>query len=110
LFMVPTVAHCGGGYASSSFDFTLALVNWVEQRQAPQQIEATHTIGGATLTRPIYPPYPLVPKYEGSGPTDKASSFEPVVSPHANDDIHWIGDYLYNQSVWGPGQQTVSER
>jgi hypothetical protein len=107
LFMVPTVAHCGGGYASSTFDFTLALVNWVEQGQAPRQIEATDTIGGATLTRPIYP-YPLVPKYKGSGPTDKASSFEPVVSPHANDDIHWIGDYLYNQSVWGPGQQPVS--
>jgi hypothetical protein len=51
-----------------------------------------------------------VPKYEGGGPTDKASSFEPVVSPHANDDIHWIGDYLYSQSVWGTGQQTVSER
>jgi hypothetical protein len=44
-------------------------------------------------------PYPLVPKYNGSGSTADASSFHPVVSPHAHDYSQWIGNYLFYQPV-----------
>jgi hypothetical protein len=98
LFLFPTVAHCGGGYADSSFDLVLPLVQWVEQGTAPSQVVATDTINGSTLTRPVYP-YPQVPMYNGTGPTDEASSFHAVVSPHANEYSDWIGNYLYTQPV-----------
>ena len=98
MFLFPTVAHCGGGYAASSFDLVYPMVQWVEGASAPSQIIATDTVGSTTLTRPVYP-YPLVPRYNGTGPTNDASSFHPVVSPHARDYSPWIGNYLFYQPV-----------
>ncbi|HLH67429.1 MAG TPA: tannase/feruloyl esterase family alpha/beta hydrolase [Solirubrobacteraceae bacterium] len=110
MFLFPTVAHCGGGYANSSFDVLLPLVRWVEDGIAPSQIIATDTIGGQTVTRPVYP-YPEVPMYNGSGPTDEASSFHPIVSPHADEYSPWIGNYLFYQPIGvGPGQQENARR
>jgi hypothetical protein len=96
LFMFPTVAHCGGGYANSSFDLVLPMVNWVEQGSAPSEVTATDTTGGTTLTRPVYP-YPEVPMYDGSGPTTLASSFHPVPSPEAGAYTPWVGNGLFYQ-------------
>ena len=103
LFLFPTVAHCGGGYADSSFDLVLPLVDWVEQGIAPSSVTATDSLNGTTLTRPVYP-YPEVPMYNGSGPVDDASSFHPVVSPHATEYTNWVGNYLFTQ----PESTTVS--
>jgi len=101
LFLLPTVAHCGGGYANSSFDLVLPLVKWVEDGSAPSQITATDTINNQQVTRPVYP-YPLVPKYNGSGPASQASSFHPVVSPNAHTYYNWIGNYLFYRPISGP--------
>jgi Tannase and feruloyl esterase len=98
LFLFPTVAHCGGGYANSSFDLVLPMVQWVEGGASPSQITATDTIAGNTVTRPVYP-YPQVPEYNGTGPTNAASSFHPVVSQHANDYSQWIGNDLFYQPI-----------
>lgn len=98
MFLFPTVAHCGGGYANSSFDLVLPAVQWVEQGIAPTDVTATDTIGTTTLTRPVYP-YPLIPKYNGSGSPNDAASFHSVVSPDANAYTKWIGDYLFKQPV-----------
>jgi feruloyl esterase len=103
LFLFPTVAHCGGGYADSSFDLVLPLVDWVEQGTAPSSVTATDSLNSTTLTRPVYP-YPEVPMYNGTGPVDDASSFHPVVSPHANEYTNWVGNYLFTQ----PLSKTVS--
>jgi feruloyl esterase len=92
------VAHCGGGYAASSFDLVYPMVQWVENGGAPSQITATDIVGSNTLTRPVYP-YPLVPQYNGTGSTSDASSFHPVVSPHARDYSPWIGNGLFYQPV-----------
>ena len=101
MFLFPTVAHCGGGYAASSFDLVYPMVQWVENRTAPSQITATDTVNSATVTRPVYP-YPEVPKYNGNTePTNEASSFHPVVSTHANDYSNWIGNDLFYQPVGG---------
>jgi hypothetical protein len=102
MFLFPTVAHCGGGYANSTLDLVYPIVQWVEGAGAPAEVDATDTISATTLTRPVYP-YPLVPQYNGSGPVAQASSFHAVVSPHAHDYSDWIGDYLFHQPVGGSG-------
>lgn len=102
MFLFPTVAHCGGGYANSSFDLVYPMVQWVENGSAPSQITATDTIGSNTVTRPVSP-HPLVPKYNGSGSTADAANFHPVVSPHASDYSNWIGNYLFYQPIGGSG-------
>ena len=103
MFLFPTVAHCGGGYAGSSFDLVYPMVQWVENGTAPSQIIATDTVNSTTVTRPVYP-YPEVPMYKGTGSPNDASNFEPVVSKHANDYSNWIGNDLFYQPVGGGGQ------
>jgi hypothetical protein len=100
LFMVPNMAHCGGGPATSSFaaNTLQAITSWVETGRPPQRIVATNTDTVAPFpnnglfdpqvsqnfpaggTRPLCP-YPLQSRYKGSGATDDANSFA-CVSPH----------------------------
>jgi feruloyl esterase len=104
LFMFPTVYHCGGGYASSSFDVVLPMVEWVEQGDAPSQIVATDSLGTApnttTVTRPVYP-YPDVPVYNGnSAPINVATSFHAERAKpfqQGKDYTDWLGNYLLYQ-------------
>lgn len=98
LFLFPTAYHCGGGYADSSYDLVLPIVQWVEQGIAPSEVTATDTISSTTLTRPVYP-YPDIPMYNGTGSPDDASSFHPVASPDAKQYNNWIGNYLFYQPV-----------
>jgi feruloyl esterase len=75
LFMVPGMAHCGGGTGTSTFDMVSALEAWVEGGKAPDQIPASRVRNGATdRTRPLCP-YPQVAKYSGTGSTDDARNF-----------------------------------
>ena len=76
LFMVPGMAHCGGGEGANSFDMVDALDQWVEQGKAPDQILASRSTGGKVdRTRPLCP-YPKTARYKGSGSTDDAANFE----------------------------------
>jgi feruloyl esterase len=75
LFMVPGMAHCGGGDGASAFDGVAALENWVEQKTAPAQIPASHTTNGVVdRTRPLCP-YPTIAVYNGAGSTDDTANF-----------------------------------
>ena len=75
LFMVPGMAHCRGGQGPNSFDAVGAIEQWVEKRQAPDQIIASHsTDGKIDRTRPLCP-YPQVARYKGTGNTDDAVNF-----------------------------------
>lgn len=75
LFMVPGMAHCGGGEGTSTFDMLSAIEQWVEKGQAPEQIAASRVRGGKTdRTRPLCP-YPQVAQYKGTGSTDDAANF-----------------------------------
>ena len=97
LFLVPGMAHCGGGAGPNSFgngaggaaasrdadhDIFTALERWVEQGTAPQQVIGT---GRATddpskpLTRPLCP-YPQVAHYRGTGDVNNAASFACAVN------------------------------
>jgi pimeloyl-ACP methyl ester carboxylesterase len=94
LYLVPNMAHCGGGPATTNFAGNLltAITDWVEHHHAPDTIIAANTnmsppfpadgifdprvaanfpTGG---TRPLCP-YPQTTHYKGTGPTNVASSF-----------------------------------
>jgi len=72
-FLVPDMHHCGGGPGPNVFDPFSALVDWVEQRKAPQRIIAS---GGSVAgrTRPLCP-YPQQAVYKGRGSIDDAANF-----------------------------------
>jgi feruloyl esterase len=75
LFMVPGMAHCGGGDGPNSFDMVGALEQWVEKGQAPERIVASRRRDGTIdRTRPLCP-YPQVATFKGTESTDEAASF-----------------------------------
>jgi feruloyl esterase len=75
LFMVPGMAHCGGGEGPNTFDKVDALDTWVEQAKPPASITASHaTAGRIDRTRPLCP-FPQIAKYKGSGNVDDSTSF-----------------------------------
>jgi feruloyl esterase len=75
LFMVPGMLHCGGGPGPNSFDMLSALESWVEQKQAPERVVASHATNGVVdRTRPLCV-YPKVAVHTGRGSTDAAANF-----------------------------------
>ena len=75
LFMVPGMGHCGGGEGPNTFDMVTPLEQWVERKQAPENIVASHkTDGKVDRTRPLCP-YPQVARYTGTGSSDEATNF-----------------------------------
>jgi feruloyl esterase len=92
LFLVPGMAHCGGGSGPNSFgnggggapasrdperDIFTALERWVEQGVAPQRLVGTGRAAAdpsTPLTRPLCP-YPQVAEYRGSGDVNVAANF-----------------------------------
>ena len=78
LFMVPGMAHCGGGEGTSSFDMLSVLEQWVASGVAPDSVEASRIVDGKVdRTRPLCA-YPNVARYDGSGSLDEASNFSCV--------------------------------
>jgi feruloyl esterase len=75
MYMVPGMAHCGGGSGTSTFDMLTALENWVEKKSAPDSIPASRVANNqANRTRPLCA-YPQVASYKGSGSVDDAANF-----------------------------------
>jgi len=75
LFMVPGMAHCGGGPGPNRFDMLSTLEAWVEQDAAPESVIATHqTDGEVDRSRPLCP-FPEVATYSGTGSIDEANNF-----------------------------------
>lgn len=89
LFMLPGVDHCYGGEGASVVDFLSHMEAWVEKNQAPDMMMSAHVKDGSDsvswptdpasigFTRPAYP-YPLQPKYKGSGDPNKAENYGPT--------------------------------
>jgi len=75
LFMVPGMAHCGGGPGPNQFNALAALERWRESETAPEQIVAARVSNNRVdLTRPLCP-YPQVAQYKGVGSTNDAGNF-----------------------------------
>jgi feruloyl esterase len=78
LFMMPGVAHCGGGAGPDRNDAVTAVIDWVEKKQAPATLLATKVTDGKTVrTRPLCA-YPQVARYKGQGSIDEAANFSCV--------------------------------
>ncbi|KNZ32671.1 MAG: esterase [Methylibium sp. NZG] len=88
LFLVPGMNHCRGGPSADQFDMLTPLVEWVERGRPPERVVARARGAGhpvpnvdlpegwpAARTRPLCP-YPSVARYDGSGNTERAESFE----------------------------------
>jgi feruloyl esterase len=74
LYLVPGMAHCGGGVGHGTVDWLTPLVQWVEQGVAPHGIVGSRTVSGITSTRP-HCPYPEEAVYDGVGNPNDAASF-----------------------------------
>ena len=72
LFLVPGMAHCGGGPATDQFDAIDAIQRWREDQHAPDQIPA-HGNAFPNAVRPLCP-YPKYARYL-SGDPSKITSF-----------------------------------
>ena len=78
LFMMPGVAHCGGGVGPDRVDAVTAVIDWVEKNRAPDTLLATKVVNGTVArTRPLCP-YPQVARYTGQGSIDDAANFRCV--------------------------------
>ncbi len=75
LFMVPGMAHCGGGPGPNQFNALAAIERWRESGAAPERIVAAHvTNNRVDMTRPLCP-YPKVAVYKGIGSINDAENF-----------------------------------
>jgi len=78
LFMMPGVAHCGGGIGPDRVDAVTAVIDWVEKNKAPDSLPASKVTNGTVArTRPLCP-YPQVARYKGQGSIDEAANFSCV--------------------------------
>lgn len=73
MFLVPGMAHCGGGPALDHFDMLSAMVTWVEKGTAQDELVATgQAFPGSS--RPLCA-YPKHAEYIGSGNSEDAKNF-----------------------------------
>jgi feruloyl esterase len=78
LFMVPGMAHCGGGVGPDRNDAVTAVIDWVEKGHAPASIVASRVVNNEVVrTRPLCA-YPQVARYSGTGSIDDAANFRCV--------------------------------
>lgn len=69
-------SHFRRGVGSNVFDTFGALVDWVENGDAPDSILASSIVGGQVVrTQPLCP-YPQVAAFTGRGDIDDASSYK----------------------------------
>ena len=74
LFLVPGMGHCSGGTMTvDSFDMLSAVVNWVENGQAPDSVAAKGRPAPGR-TRPLCA-YPTYAQYTGQGDPQDAKNF-----------------------------------
>jgi len=86
LFMIPGMAHCGGGPGISEFDKMNVIVRWVEEGKAPDVIIASRKASDGTEQTQTLCPYPLVARRKDSGSRDASESacaLAPEVVPRA---------------------------
>ena len=78
LFMVPGMAHCGGGIGPDLRDPMTVIIDWVEKGKAPDSIIASKVVNNKVVrTRPLCA-YPQVARYSGQGSIDEAANFRCV--------------------------------
>ncbi|MEP6702883.1 MAG: tannase/feruloyl esterase family alpha/beta hydrolase [Betaproteobacteria bacterium] len=123
LFMLPNVAHCGGGsgpsligggtgdplpaFRDADHDVVLALARWVEQGLPPEKIVATTLKDGSVARQRPVCVYPKQARYNGSGDINVAANFTCVApgpeQPGASvADLNQIRNSLRQRAVLEP--------
>jgi feruloyl esterase len=123
LFMLPNVAHCGGGsgpsiigggtgdplpaFRDADHDVVLALARWVEKGVAPEAIVATKLNDGVVVRQRPVCVYPKQARYNGSGDINAAANFTCVApgteQPGASTaDLNQIRNSLRQRALLGP--------
>ncbi|MEU5937464.1 tannase/feruloyl esterase family alpha/beta hydrolase [Micromonospora sp. NPDC047187] len=75
LFLLPGVAHCGGGPGPQPTGELDALVNWVEKGQAPATLATSSADGSVTRNACRYP---QVARFTGHGDPKAAANYRCV--------------------------------
>ncbi len=101
LFRGPGVAHCSGGAGPQPQRLFDALVDWVENRVAPETIPAMTSVDGMTRSRPLCL-YPQTAIYKGSGSTDDAANFSCGGNLESRETVCDSVLVAYKQEVEGP--------
>jgi feruloyl esterase len=78
LFMMPGVAHCGGGIGPDRHDAVTAVIDWVEKSTPPDSLLASKVTNGTVARTRRLCPYPQVARYKGQGSIDDAANFSCV--------------------------------
>ncbi|MFI6875423.1 tannase/feruloyl esterase family alpha/beta hydrolase [Streptomyces sp. NPDC050400] len=113
LFLLPGVAHCGGGQGPDRMDALTALTDWVTEGRAPDSLitKSVDSSGTTTASRPVYP-FPYVAKNTTGGPADEASSYTPVLSSAESTlSLNWLGSFRSGYEKvgnWVHGKWVVS--
>lgn len=95
LFLLPGVAHCGGGQGPNTFDALTAITDWVTKGDAPDSLttKSVDSSGNTTASRPVYP-FPYYAKNTTGGSATDASSYTPVKSAaEAGLKLNWLGSF-----------------
>ncbi|MFJ9241751.1 tannase/feruloyl esterase family alpha/beta hydrolase [Streptomyces sp. NPDC101776] len=109
LFLLPGVAHCGGGQGPDTFDALTAITDWVTKGDAPASLttKSVDSGGNTTASRPVYP-FP----YYAKNTTD-ASGYTPVKSTAEADlKLDWLGSFRSGYETvgnWVGGKWVVSK-
>lgn len=108
LFLAPGVQHCGDGIGPVPADPLAALVDWVEEGQPPETLDAeTTNEHGELITRDLCA-WPGQAKYMGIGDAKRASSWSCVGGterPENDIDAELLDDEV--QHLGMPTQQQV---
>ena len=96
LYLVPGVAHCGGGEGFPNIDLVSQITAWAEQNTAPNAVMTYQTNGSnaVTATRPVYP-YPAVAMYSGTGDWHSAANYVQGAPLYNTTPPAWAGSSFY---------------
>lgn len=96
LYLLPGVAHCGGGEGLPNIDLVSQITGWVEKGSAPDAVTTTQadSSGNVTATRPVYP-YPAVAKFSGSGDWHSAANWTKAAALYNAPTQSWAGASFY---------------
>ncbi|MFD5257327.1 tannase/feruloyl esterase family alpha/beta hydrolase [Streptomyces bobili] len=114
LFLLPGVAHCGGGQGPNTLDALTAIVDWVTKGEAPDSLltKSVDSSGTVTSARPAYP-FPYVAKNTTGGSADDPSSYTPVRSKaEAGLTLNWLGSFRSGYETvgnWVGGKWVVTK-
>ncbi|MCS0631117.1 tannase/feruloyl esterase family alpha/beta hydrolase [Telluria mixta] len=96
LYLVPGVAHCGGGEGNDNIDLVSGITGWVEQGTAPGSVMTykLDSAGAQTASRPVYP-YPAVAQYTGSGDWHDGANYASGAPRYNVRTPSWPGSIFY---------------